>query len=309
MGRRIRSGGRTRRRPAGDENPVVLRVVATPGYFDAIGMTLLGGRAFEPQDGMPKAPRVVMVNETFAKRLWGNGSPVGKRIRHPGGNDWYQVTGLLRDEKHYGLDREMKPSVFHPYSATILTVNRDDGRALREMSVILRGFIDPTMLVGPAREIVRQLDPDVPMYAIQTMTEKLDRSLWARRTCSWLFGGFAIIAMRLAAAGVYGMVSYSVGQRTQEIGIRVALDARPGQVLAPVLLRGMALVSIGVAAGLAGALPATRLLRTLLFGVSSYDPLIYAAVVLVGLGVGLLANFVPARRAARVDPMRALHFE
>jgi putative ABC transport system permease protein len=146
-------------------------------------------------------------------------------------------------------------------------------------------------------------------YLAQTMTERLDRFLWARRAYSWLFDVFAIIATLLAAAGVYGIVSYAVSQRTQEIGIRMALGALPRQVLGQVLCDGMTLVLIGVAAGLAGALWVTGLLRTLLFGVSSHDPVIYAIVVFALLGMGLLANFVPARRAARVDPMRALHFE
>jgi putative ABC transport system permease protein len=291
------------------ENPVVLRVAATPGYIAAIGMTLLDGRTFEEQDDQPKAPLVVLVNETFAKHFWGNGSPVGKRVREAGGRDWYRVIGLLRDEKHYGIDQEMKPGVYLPYAPTASRVGRNDARALIAMSIILRGSVDPKTLISPAREIVRQLDGNVPMYAIQTMTEQLDKSLWARRAYSWLFGAFAIVGILLAAAGVYGMVSYAVSQRTQEIGIRLALGARPGQVLAQVLRSGMTMVAIGVAAGLAGALSAAGLLRTLLFGVSAYDPLIYAAVVLAVLAVGLLANFAPARRAARVDPMRALHFE
>jgi predicted permease len=291
------------------ENPEVLRIAATPGYFEAIGMTLLDGRTFEQQDDNPKAPLVVMVNETFAKTFWGNGNPVGKRIRQPGGKDWYRVIGFLRDEKHYGLDQEMKPSVFHPYATTISTVDSNDARALRYMSIILRGSVDPKLLVGAVREMVHQLDPDVPMYAVQTMTEQLDRSLWARRAYSWLFGAFAMIAILLAAAGVYGMISYAVSQRTQEIGIRLALGARPNQVLGQVLRGGMALVSVGVAAGLVGALWATRLLKALLFDVSSYDPFIYATVALIVLSVGLLANFVPANRAAKVDPLRALRFE
>jgi putative ABC transport system permease protein len=300
-------GGRS---PNADgENPVVLRIAATPGYVEAIGMTLLAGRAFEPQDDRQNAPRVVMVNETFAKHFWGNGSPVGRRIRQPGGRDWYQVVGFLRDEKHYGLDQETKPSVFHPYAATLSTVDRNDARSLQAMSVILRGSLDPATLIGAARDVARQLDAGVPIYSIQTMTEQVDRSLWARRAYSWLFGVFALIAIVLAASGVYGVVSYAVGQRTKEIGIRVALGARPAQVVGQVLLGGMALVSIGVAGGLVGALWATRLLRTLLFGVSARDPLIYAVVVLGVLGIGLMANVVPARRAAMVDPIRALHFE
>jgi putative ABC transport system permease protein len=199
--------------------------------------------------------------------------------------------------------------VFLPYPIAILTADINDFRSLRLMTIILRGSMDPKVLVGPAREIVRHLDPDIPMYAIQTMTEQLDRSLWGRRAYSWLFGAFAMIAILLAAAGVYGMISYAVSQRTQEIGIRVALGARPEQVLREVLLSGMGVVSIGVAAGLVCSLWATRLLQKLLFGVSSHDPLIYAAVVLGIIGVGLLANLVPARRAAAVDPMQALRFE
>src|SRR5260370_42700351 len=147
------------------------------------------------------------------------------------------------------------------------------------------------------------------MFDVKAMIERVDRFLCVRRAYSWLFGVFAMIAIMLAAAGVYGIISYAVSQRTQEIGIRMAMGARPGQVLGQVVRGGMTLVSIGVTAGLAGALWVTRLLRTLLFGVGSHDAVIYPAVVLGVLGVGLLANFVPARRAARVDPMRALHFE
>jgi putative ABC transport system permease protein len=161
------------------------------------------------------------------------------------------------------------------------------------------------MLIGPAREAVRQLNADVPMYAIQTMREKLQQSLWTRQAYSWLFGVFALIAILLAAAGVYGMVSYAVRQRTQEIGIRIALGAPPAQVLRQVLLGGMAHVSMGIAAGLLGAFWGTDLFRTLLFGVSSRDPVIYASVVIGVIIVGLLANFLPARRAATIDPMQA----
>jgi ABC-type antimicrobial peptide transport system permease subunit len=147
------------------------------------------------------------------------------------------------------------------------------------------------------------------MSDIRTMTERLDRSLWARRAYSWLFGAFALVALVLAAAGIYGVISYAVSQRTQEIGIRMALGAQPAQVLREVLLSGMLLVSAGVAIGLAGALAAVRWLQSLLFGVSSRDPIIYAAVMLSVVLIGLLANFVPARRAALVDPLRALRFE
>jgi ABC-type lipoprotein release transport system permease subunit len=185
----------------------------------------------------------------------------------------------------------------------------DDLRSLRLITIVLRTAVDPNVLVAPAREIVHQLDADVPMYRVQTMTERMDRALWARRAWSWVFGAFAAIAVFLAAAGVYGIVSYAVSQRTKEIGIRVAVGARPAQVLGGVLRSGMTLVAIGIAAGLAGSFWATQLLQTLLFDVSARDPLVYAAVVAGLIGVGLLANFMPARRAAAVDPMRALRSE
>ena len=153
------------------------------------------------------------------------------------------------------------------------------------------------------------MDPDIPMYDVRTMTERLDRSLWARRAYSWLFAAFAAIALLLAAAGIYGVVSYAVSQRTQEIGIRMALGAQPGQVLREVLGSGMVLVSIGVVFGPCGAFWAVRLLQSLLFGVSSQRPdYLCSRSTRRGCG-GSLANFVPARRAASIDPMRALHFE
>ena len=286
-----------------DKNPVTLQVVATPGYFEAIGMTFLAGRPFRQEEGEPGHVRTVVVNESFAKHYWNGGSPIGKRIRRTGGErkptDWIEVVGITRDEKHYGLEQEMKPSVFLPLG----------GSPVNWMHIVLRGSIDPQLLIPPAREILRDLDADVPMYDVRTMTERLDRSLWARRAYSWLFAAFAGIALLLAAAGIYGVVSYAVSQRTQEIGIRMALGAQPGQVLREVLGSGMVLVSFGLVAGLAGAFWAVRLLQSLLFGVSSRDPIVYAAVVMGVAAVGLLANFVPARRAASIDPMRALHFE
>ena len=294
---------------AQDDNPVCLRVAATPGYLEAMGMTLLDGRTFEQRDGQPNSSLVVLVNETFAKYFWGEGSPVGKRIRYPGAKDWFEVIGFLRDEKHYGLDQEMKPGVFLPYSEAVFISDNRDARAFHEMSVVLRSPINPGTLVGPSREILRQLDPEVPMYLIQTMTEVLDQSLWARRAYSWLFGIFAIVAILLAAAGVYGTISYAVSQRTQEIGIRMALGARPAQVLGEVLLGGMALVSLGLAVGLVGALVTNSFLKSLLFGVDARDVVIYLGVAVGVAGMALFANFVPARRAAKVDPMRALRFE
>jgi len=209
------------------------------------------------------------------------------------------VVGVMRDEKHYGLDQEMRPAVYLPY-------RQQDSSG---MGVVLRAAIDPSALAAPARDLLRRLDPDLPMFEVRTMKETLDRSLWARRAYSWLFGVFAGVALVLAAAGIYGVISYAVSRRTHEIGIRLALGASPGRVLRQVLGQGMVLVVIGITLGLGGTLWGARLLETLLFGVSTKDPLTYALVAAGLVCVALLANLMPARRAASVDPMRALRSE
>jgi putative ABC transport system permease protein len=293
-----------------DESPVVLQVVSTPGYFDAIGMTFLAGRSFDEHDNVirvgpdgytaTKGPLVTIVSETFARRYWPVQNAVGKRIRHNADNaPWITVTGVIKDEKHYGLDHAMGPAVYFPYGEATFSA----------MSIVLRGSIDPQMLAAPARDVLRRLDPGLAMYDVHTMTDRLNESMWARRAYSWLLSAFAIVALALAAAGIYGVISYAVSRRTHEIGIRMALGARPDQVLRSILASGMTLVAAGIATGLAATLFAARLLETLLFGVSSRDVLIYSAVIVGVSGVCLLANFIPARRAAAVDPMCALRTE
>ena len=294
--------------PNGD-NPTVAQIAVTPGYLRAIGMSVLQGRVLGQQDGEPNPRPVAMVNETFAKHFWNGERPVGRHIRRIGARDWLEVVGVLRDEKHYGLDHDTLPSVYLPYPTAMLTALRGDERAFQEMSIILRTSGDPTWFIDPARETVRQLDSDVPMYGVQTMMQKLDQSLWTRRAYSWLFGAFALVAVLLSAAGIYGTVSYRVGQRTKEIGVRMALGADRNQVVGEMLLAGMRIVSIGLVVGLAGALATARILQSLLFDIDSRDPKTYATVVLGLTGIALLATFVPARRAAKVDPMVALRYE
>jgi putative ABC transport system permease protein len=281
-----------------DPNPVVLQVTAMPGYLNAMGMTLRAGRDFEDRDNRTSAPKVVLVNETFAKHFWGTSDVVGKRIRYRGNHnqDWFQVIGVERDNRHSGLDREIRPQVFASFA-----LGPTNG-----LTVAIRGGSGVHNLAGPAREQIRRLDPDLPMYDVRTMSERLARSLWIRRAYSWLFAAFAAVAILLAAAGVYGVISFAVSRRTREIGIRMALGARPGQVMRGVLGQGMLLVSAGVALGLAAFQLAASLLESMLFGVSTRDLATYAAVVLGVALVGLAANYLPARRAAGVDPMRAL---
>jgi predicted permease len=282
-----------------EQSPVVLGLQGTPGYFATMGVTFIAGRPFTEHDGDASRQGVAVINESFAKYFWPNADALGKRLRSFDEKYWMQVVGITRDVKHYGLDQEMRPCVWVPFRQ----------RWQRAMSVALRSAMDPHPLTNAAREVQRQIDPDLAMFNVRTMSERLDRSLWARRAYSWLFGAFAAIAILLAAAGVYGVTSYAVSQRAREIGIRMALGARPGQVMSGVLASGMALVSGGVALGLAGAYLTTRFLESLLFGVSTHDPLTYACVVAGVATVGLMANFIPAQRASRVDPMRILRFE
>jgi putative ABC transport system permease protein len=280
-----------------EKNPVVLQVTALPGYLETMGIQLVTGRFFDSRD--EQRPQSILVNETFALHFWGNTDVVGKRVRYPGGPNWFEVIGVVRDMRHYGIDAEMRPEAFVTYNHTPTT----------GMTIAMRSPSDPRALVSAARDVLRQLDPELPMFDIRTMTERLDRSMWTRRAYSTLFGAFAIVAMLLAAAGIYGVISFAVTQRTREIGIRIALGARPDQVLRSVLASGMVLVAIGALAGLLAAQFTGALLKSMLFGVSPRDLATYGSVVAAIAFVGLLANYVPARRAAQVEPVRALRSE
>jgi putative ABC transport system permease protein len=177
------------------------------------------------------------------------------------------------------------------------------------MAIVLFTAADPETAVAPARQIIAQLDPDLPIFGVRTMAAQLQHSLWKRRAYSWLFAAFAAVAIVLAAAGIYGVISFGVSRRTREIGIRMALGARPSQVLRTVLASGMTVAGIGAVAGLIASQFTARLLQSLLFGVSAHDVAAYAAVVAGVAAIGFLTNYIPARRASRVDPANALRFE
>ena len=287
---------------ANEQTPVVLQVTVLPGYLKTMGIRLASGRDFDERDNRLDAPKVVMINETFARFYWGTTDVVGKRVawagNGPTGPDWFQVIGVFKDMRHYGLDEAIRPEVFASIAVT--------GGAF---TFAVRTDTDPHTIVSATRQEIQRLDPNLPMFNVRTMTERLDRSLWTRRAYSWLFAAFAAVAILLAAAGIYGVISFGVSQRTREIGIRMALGARPGQVLSRVLWQGMLLVAAGVAIGLTVSQLTARLLTTLLFGVSTRDLATYAGVILGVALVGLVANFVPARRAARIHPVEALRSE
>jgi predicted permease len=282
----------------GEANPVVLQRPASPGYFKAMGVRLLKGRFLEEQDAAGDR-YVAVVNETFAKTLWpGVNDPVGKRFKNAGNPKapWITVVGLAGDVKHYGLERPMRPGIYFP-----LTVGR-----FNTMTVVIRTASDPGAFTTTARATLRELDPELPMFRVRTMEEALRRSMAQRATYSWLLGIFACTALALALGGSYGVTSYLVSQRTREIGIRVALGARSADIVRAVLRRGLVSVGAGVAVGVAASFGVVRLLADLLFGVSPNDPAILAAATALLFVLALVANWLPARRAARVDPMRSL---
>jgi predicted permease len=286
------------RRP-NEPNPVVLNRVASPGYFAAMGIRLQRGRVFNHQDGRESAdaPSVIIVNETFAKTLWPDGrDPIGQRVRHGEKAPWLSVIGVVADVKHYGLERAVRPGVYLPLPRIVLST----------MGFAVKTAGDPAPLIAAARTIVRDMDPELPTYNARTMNERMMLSLTLRAAYSWMLAVFAGIALLLALGGSYGVTSYLVSQRTRELGIRVALGARRGDISRAVLKGSVAIIGTGMTIGVAGALGAGRFLSSLLFGVPPYDALILTIAVAALGASGFLANWLPARRASRVDPMISL---
>ncbi len=286
-------------RRANEANPVVLNRVATPGYFEAMGIRLKEGRFFTAQDGREGSTKegTIIVNETFAKTFWPTGeSPVGKRIRSNEKAPWMTVVGFVADVKHYGLEQPMRPGVYYA-----LPRIPQSG-----LTVVLKTTGDPTALAAAVRGIVQKMDPELPIFNVRTMEQRLTQSMTLRAVYSWILGVFAVMALLLALGGSYGVTSYLVSQRTRELGIRVALGAGRGDISRAVLKGSLAVVGIGVAVGLIAAIGAGRWLSALLFGVPPYDALILAGAMAALFSTGFLANWLPARRASRVDPMISL---
>ena len=270
-------------------------------YFQTMGIQLMRGRAFTAQDGRDM-PRVAIVNETFAKRYFPNDDPIDKRFTFGDGNNnprWISIVGVVRDTKRQGLDAPIRIESWMPHAQS----------TSRSMQVVLRTAGDPQTLVGLVRDTVWSLDKDLPISKMQTMEQILAERVAERRLNMLLLGLFATVALVLAAVGIYGVMSYIVTQRTHEIGIRVALGAQIGDVIGLVVRQGMKLALIGVLFGSIATIGLTRLMATLLFGVSARDPLTFAAIAALLLAVALLACWIPARRAAKVDPMTALRWE
>jgi predicted permease len=280
--------------PGKTEPRVDLRIAST-GYFETLGIPILAGRAFSDQDSLAAA-QVVLVNHSLARRIWGDRDPVGKRISLDGGKGWRTVVGVVGDVKQYGLDSESADEIYRPLAQFPISGT----------NLLVRTDLPPEAVETMVRKIVRGIDPEQPVFDTRTLRQVRAESLAPSRVTTTLIGVFAALALAISAAGIAGILAFAVGQRTHEIGIRMAMGAVPGDVLRMILRQAALLVFPGLALGMTGALALTRLLTGLLFGVQATDPFTFVAVSLLLLGVAAVACFVPARRATEIHPMVAL---
>jgi putative ABC transport system permease protein len=278
--------------------------VITPNYFRTMGIPILKGRDFEQRDEHKSTP-VIIVNQSFAKQYFPGEDPIGKRI-HPGISTWddeksmmREIVGVVADIRNRALSTEPKPAYYMPQSQV----------PFGQLVVVVKAARDPHSLVGSVTREVRALDQELPVFSVKTMEEYIAASVAAPRFNTTLLSIFAAVALVLTIIGLYGVMSYSVAQRTNEIGIRMALGAQARDVLTLIGRQAITLVLIGLAIGLAGALALTRLLATLLFGVTTKDPATFAAIALLLSIVAILACYIPAWRATKVDPLEALRYE
>jgi len=271
-------------------------LIAGP-FFETAGIPLLKGRFFSDQDS-PNAPAVAIVNEMMAKTYWAGEDAIGKRFRFPGGQSspWTTVVGITGDMHRQGLEKQVVPQVFRP----------DAQQSEDMLEVIVRTAGDPRAIAPAVQSEIQSLDKSVAKFQVTTVEQQLGQETAERRFQTSLIGLFSLAALVLSAIGIYGLMHYFVVQRTNEIGVRMALGARYGNVLVLVLRQGMLLAGVGIVIGILGALALTRLLSGLLFGVTPTDPVTFAATPAILLGVAVLACWIPARRAAGIDPVRAL---
>jgi putative ABC transport system permease protein len=283
--------------PLAEETPI------SPDYFRALGVPLLKGRLFSDAD---RTTPVLIINQTMAKQYFPNQDPIGKRIQ-TGDPDpkapWETVVGVVGDVKYSGLDAAPSPTLYVPYT------EKDWAGWTRDMSLVVRTSMDPSSVVPGLRQELARLDKDLPLSQVRTMNELIDESVVQQRFRTWLLGVFSALALLLAAVGIYAVISHMVGERTREIGIRMALGATRKEILKLILGQASQLAVIGIFTGIAGALLLTRVMRSLLFSVSTTDPLSFALMCTLLAVIALVAGYVPAIRATRVDPIVALRYE
>ena len=281
--------------PKPDQRPVAWISSVSHDYFRTMGMRLVAGREFNERDN-ESSPKVVIISEATARRHFPNEDPIGKRIGNGRPDGWREIVGVTADVKHFGLNQDARVSMFFPHRQ----------QPTRRMFIVARAAADPLSLSSALRGAVAAMDKNLAVSNISAMEEITAQSIGQERFTLLLLGVFSALALLLAVAGIYGVMSYAVAQRTHEIGVRMAVGAQTRDVLKMVVSQGMVLVSAGVGIGLASSLALTRFIRGLLFGVSATDPMTFAGVAALLALVALVACYVPARRASKVDPMVAL---
>lgn len=270
----------------------------TPGTFQALNIPLLQGRDFQQTD-TADTPRVVVVDETLARRYWPAGDALGKRIATTGDREWMTIVGVVGGIKQVSLSEEKYPHIYRAMAQS----------PAPRASFVVRTDGPPLAAVPTFRSAIRQIDPDMPLHQVRPLTDLIGDTLSTQRLTNILLTGFALLALLLAAVGIYSTMSLYVGSRTKEFGIRLALGAQPGALLRRVLGHGMLLTAAGVVMGVAGAFAVTRMIKSLLFEVSATDPVVFVTIPVLLVIVSLLACYTPARRATKVDPLIALRYE
>jgi predicted permease len=290
-----------RMKPNTVDDPCIERYGVTPDYFRVMDIPVLAGRGFNETDSVTGQP-VIVISQATSKMVFGDDSPLGGQVRigDARAGAWRTVVGVVADVHHNDLTAPVTPAMYLPQTQFTDSYL---------VAVVKSGTGDAAALAAPARGVLRELDPSVPVYDVATVASLIDKSAAERLFVMRLLAGFALVAVLLAAIGLYGVVSYGVAQRAREVGVRIALGAQRGDVLRLVLSGGLLLVGVGVALGLAAAFMTTRFLGALVFGVSPVDPLTFAAAATVLTLVALLAHWVPVRRALRIDPASALRAE
>jgi putative ABC transport system permease protein len=301
------SGGGTRsnvqlegRSAAPGEEPRVYFTGVTSGFFNALGLRVMTGRGFTEQEASDSSG-VALVNRTFATRYWPASDALGQRFRFvdDSSRHWLTVIGVVPDIMNGPVDDEAEPSAYLPLPYY----------TVRNTGFVIRTRTDPTALVGPVREQVHAIDPGLPVFEMLTMEELRRSGFWQYQLFGWMFATFGGIALFLACLGIFGVLAHTVGQRSREIGIRLALGAQPPRVLALVLRQGLQLAASGVGLGLLGSLALARALRSVLFKLDPLDPISFSTVTIMLLIVALIATYLPARRVLRVDPVQALRMD
>jgi putative ABC transport system permease protein len=282
-----------------NDAPLVDGSMATPEYFHLTGMTLLRGRLFSDLDD-ENAPPVAVINEAMARAYWPAENPLGKKLKlSRKASAWTTVIGVVADARTESLEDPRIPQIYTSLYQ----------KGAHHLAIFLRGNLDASSIPDEVREQVQSADPTLPVFGAQELDDTVSAALSARRFSMEMTAMFALAALLLAGLGIYGVISYMVSERTHEIGIRLALGARRGNVLGIVLRQGLNLALTGSAVGLVGALIVSHLMAGLLYGVKPTDPLTFASVAILLIGVALLACYLPARRATKVDPIVALRCE